>query len=97
MWWSSLIAALAALCASAAIAEIPLGERRSGYEQMSPATQLAEDGQTVVRLVAKPDRQENESQRPGATVVARVQCGRASLGYVWLHDLWDAVRSWLVF
>jgi hypothetical protein len=30
--------------------------------------------------------------RPGATVVARVHCGRRSLAYVWLHEFWEAVR-----
>ena len=31
----------------------------------------------------------------GAGVVARIDCGRRALGYVWLHDLIEAVRSWL--
>jgi len=29
--------------------------------------------------------------------VAKIACGRRSLGYVWLHELWDTVRGWLVF
>lgn len=65
-------------------------------EQVAPATQLDDSGQPVLRLVAVPERQAYAAERPGATVVARVQCGRASLGYVWLRDLWDTVRSWLV-
>jgi hypothetical protein len=31
------------------------------------------------------------------TVRARIACGRRSLGYVWLHDLWDAVRRLATF
>ncbi|NNJ28166.1 hypothetical protein LzC2_42780 [Planctomycetes bacterium LzC2] len=31
--------------------------------------------------------------RSGATVVARIRCGERSIGYVWLHDLIDAVRT----
>lgn len=31
--------------------------------------------------------------RPGATVVARIRCGERSVGYVWLHDLIDAIRT----
>ena len=32
-----------------------------------------------------------------ATVTAKIECGRRSLGYVWLHDLLDAIRSWVLF
>lgn len=31
--------------------------------------------------------------RPGAGVVAKIHCGRRSLGYVWFHDVWNRVRS----
>lgn len=70
--------------------------RTATVEQVSPATQLDDSGQPVLRLVAIPERQAYATERPGATVIARIQCGRASLGYVWLRDLWDTVRSWLV-
>ena len=33
----------------------------------------------------------------GASVRASIQCGRRSLGYVWLHDLYDTIRTWLFF
>jgi hypothetical protein len=33
----------------------------------------------------------------GAGVRASIQCGRRSLGYVWLHDLYDTIRTWLFF
>jgi multidrug efflux pump subunit AcrA (membrane-fusion protein) len=35
--------------------------------------------------------------RPGMNAQVRIRCGRRSLGYVWLHDVWDTVYSWLVF
>ncbi|MCI0491458.1 MAG: efflux RND transporter periplasmic adaptor subunit, partial [Planctomycetes bacterium] len=35
--------------------------------------------------------------RPGVSARARIACGRRSLGYVWFHDLWDAVVGWLRF
>ena len=35
--------------------------------------------------------------RPGMSAQARIHCGRRSLGYVWLHDIWETVYSWLVF
>jgi multidrug efflux pump subunit AcrA (membrane-fusion protein) len=38
-----------------------------------------------------------EQLRPGATVMARIHCGRRSLGYVWLHELWETIQSRLLF
>jgi hypothetical protein len=35
--------------------------------------------------------------RPGATVKARVHCGRAAIGYVWFHDLVNFVYSRVLF
>jgi hypothetical protein len=56
------------------------------------------DGRTlaapvVVRLIGTdiPD------PHAGAGVIARIHCGRRSIGYVWLHDLIDAVRTRLWF
>lgn len=47
-----------------------------------------EEGNTVLVKVAinRNDIDDNE-RRPGATVTAKVNCGRASIGYVWFHDL----------
>jgi multidrug efflux pump subunit AcrA (membrane-fusion protein) len=38
-----------------------------------------------------------EQLRPGATVVAKIHCGRRSLGYVWLHELWETIQSRVLF
>jgi multidrug efflux pump subunit AcrA (membrane-fusion protein) len=35
--------------------------------------------------------------RPGVSARAQIACGRRALGYVWLHDIWDAVVGWLRF
>jgi multidrug efflux pump subunit AcrA (membrane-fusion protein) len=35
--------------------------------------------------------------RPGITARAEIDCGRRALGYVWLHDIWDAALTWLRF
>jgi hypothetical protein len=35
--------------------------------------------------------------RPGATVVARIHCGRRALGYVWLHEVWEFIQSRVLF
>jgi hypothetical protein len=49
---------------------------------------------TVTALLDEPPAVESLA---GASVSARIQCGQRSLGYVWLHDLIDAVRSKLLF
>jgi multidrug efflux pump subunit AcrA (membrane-fusion protein) len=33
--------------------------------------------------------------RPGVSARAQIACGRKPLGYVWLHDIWDAAIEWL--
>jgi hypothetical protein len=38
-----------------------------------------------------------KGKRPGASAIAKVHCGRASLGYVWLHELFEAVQSRILF
>ncbi len=43
------------------------------------------------------DRAAVEQCTAGAGVRASIQCGRRSLGYVWLHDLYDTIRMWLFF
>lgn len=35
--------------------------------------------------------------RPGMEAKVRMLCGKESLGYVWLHDVWDNVYGWLAF
>jgi multidrug efflux pump subunit AcrA (membrane-fusion protein) len=35
--------------------------------------------------------------RPGVSARAQIACGRRSVGYVWLHDIWDAAIGWFRF
>ena len=43
------------------------------------------------------DESELPLARPGMNARVRILCGRRSIGYVWLHDIWETVVSWLVF
>ena len=43
------------------------------------------------------DEADRVPARPGMTAQAKIYCGRRSLGYVWLHDIWETVYGWLVF
>lgn len=57
---------------------------------------LASDGRErsggQVRVVVEFDSKQVAQLRPGATAIPRIHCGTQSLGYVWLHDLIDAIR-----
>jgi multidrug efflux pump subunit AcrA (membrane-fusion protein) len=56
-----------------------------------------EEGNTVkVRVAVNKDDLGNEP-RPGADVTAKVYVGRASIGYVWFHDLISFVQSKILF
>jgi hypothetical protein len=70
--------------------------RHGSVKSVASAAQLSESGQPAVRVTAALKEAHLPHLRPGATVVAKIHCGRRSLGYVWLHDPWDAVRSWLL-
>ena len=73
----------------------------SVYQGIIDKTALAaepdeKDGAFVLVRV-RFDRGQLPRLRPGATVVARIHCGRRSIGYVWLHDLWDAIQTRVLF
>ncbi|MCE9552522.1 MAG: HlyD family efflux transporter periplasmic adaptor subunit, partial [Planctomycetes bacterium] len=57
-----------------------------------------EEGNTVLATVTiDRDKIDPAELRPGASVSAKVHCGRRSLGFVWFHELIDAVRSKVLF
>lgn len=58
------------------------------------STELDAEQHSTVAAKVEFDRQAIEGLRPGATAVAKVHCGRRSLGFVWFHDLYDYLRSW---
>lgn len=50
-----------------------------------------------VRVEINVDEQSLPAARPDMQARVRINCGRRSLGYVWLHDTWDNIYSWLAF
>ncbi len=74
-------------------AEVFWGE----LDRVGVRTEVTEAEGAVVPAAVQIDREEIPELVPGAGVVARIQCGRRAIGYVWLHDLIDAARAWLVF
>ncbi len=70
----------------------PGNQQHGEIASISPATQLSVDGEPTVRVSVKLDADAKNTFRPGATVVARIHCGRRSLGYVWMHEIWETIR-----
>jgi hypothetical protein len=72
------------------------GSTHYGYvEDMQLAAEVrGEEGNTVlIKVAIKKDELQMEHVRPGASVTAKVECGRRSIGYVWFHDLIAFVRK----
>ena len=55
-----------------------------------------EDGNTVLVKV-EIDKEELPHLRPGASVSAKVDCGRAAIGYVYLHPVYEFIQSEILF
>jgi multidrug resistance efflux pump len=57
-----------------------------------------EQGNTVlVRVTIDPGRHEKEELGAGASVTARINCGKRPLGYVWFHDVLSFIQSQILF
>lgn len=51
----------------------------------------------TVRVEVAVDDASLPAARPEMQARVRVNCGRRSLGYVWLHGAWNNIYSWLTF
>jgi hypothetical protein len=76
------------------------GTRRKGdVKEIQQAAQVqGEEGNTVlIKVRMDKDEVAAEDLRPGASVTAKVYCGRRSLGYVWFHDLFGFIQTKFLF
>jgi biotin carboxyl carrier protein len=55
--------------------------------RVAQSTHLDENGESAVRMVVDLDENEISDHRHGAAVIAKIHCGRRSLGFVWFHEL----------
>lgn len=70
---------------------------RGMLEKISARSEVVGDDEATTRVLVSVSADAVQILRPGATVHARLDCGRRSLGYVWLHDLVETVRGWIFF
>ena len=66
-------------------------------DKIAMSTEPDAENNPTVRVHVNIDRSKVPHLRPGATVAARIHCGRRSIGYVWLHELFEAVQTRLLF
>lgn len=52
-------------------------------------------GEATVLVKAQVDGGSHPTKRAGASVVARIECGKRSVGFILFHRLWEAVRRQL--
>lgn len=60
-------------------------------------TQMHEEEGHTVRIRVAVDRDEIPDPRPGATVTAKVCCGRRAIGYAWFHEALEWVQANVLF
>lgn len=68
---------------------------------VSSAAPLAADGLEdavpPMRVRLALDGKPPAEARPGMAAAVQIDCGRRSIGYVWLHDVWATAYRWLTF
>jgi multidrug efflux pump subunit AcrA (membrane-fusion protein) len=79
------------------LATDPAREYPAVVERIADSVETAPDGESTVVVTVILERPDLATVRPGAGVTGRIHCGRRPLGYVWLHDLIDVIRSWIRF
>ena len=65
------------------------------------SAEITGEKESTVLIKVKVDTDELKNElpklRPGATVRARVRCGKRAIGYVWLHDAIAYLQSRIFF
>lgn len=70
---------------------------RGQIREISLSSELDEALRSYVRVVVAIDSNQVQHLRSGAAVSAKIRCGSKPIGYVWLRDLIDAIRSRILF
>jgi|GEM_PF-925783 len=70
---------------------------RGQVREVSLSSELDEALRSYVRVVVAIDSNQVKPLRPGAAVSTKIRCGSKPIGYVWLRDLIDAIRSRILF
>ena len=73
-------------------------EKYGEVQEIHEAAEVrGEEGNTILLRVKIDQKDIPAYSRPGATVTARIDCGKRPIGYVWFHDLIEFVQSRILF
>jgi hypothetical protein len=74
------------------------GETYTGViECIATATDMDHETRPSVLITVGFDQEQLSELRPGTTVFAKLHCGRRPIGYVWFRELFEVVRTRLLF
>jgi multidrug efflux pump subunit AcrA (membrane-fusion protein) len=79
------------------LAADPGARRRGRLQRVGARTEVSESDEAFVLSIVTVNRDEIPELVPGSEVTAKIHCGRRSLGYVWFHELWEAIQTWVLF
>ena len=74
------------------------GESREGrISEIDLSAEVRGDEGNTVLVKVEIDKEELPHVRPGASVSAKIYCGRAAIGYVYLHPVFEFIQSEILF
>jgi multidrug efflux pump subunit AcrA (membrane-fusion protein) len=79
------------------LASDPSRSYRGTIRDVAATTSLDDQIGISVMVTVAIDSSQLSNPHAGTTAITRIHCGRQPIGYVWLHDLIDAIRTRLLF
>jgi hypothetical protein len=75
----------------------PGNERQGTIREIAEGTEVHPEEGVIVKMKVDIVREDIGNPHPGATVTAKVYCGRKPLGYVWFHEAWEWFQGNILF
>ena len=79
------------------LATDPANTYRGKIQSVALGSETDENRQASVRVTVQVESDVLPQRRPGATVSAAIDCGRRPLVFVWFHDLWEMIQTYVLF
>ena len=79
------------------LASDPSRSYRGTIRNVAETTNVDDQIGISVMVTVDVDASQLSNPHAGTTAITRIHCGRQPIGYVWLHDLIDAIRTRLLF
>jgi hypothetical protein len=70
----------------------PQAEHTTTLASLGERTELDEHGKLTLSALADVPTDDTLPRRPGASVSAKIDCGRCTRAYAWFHGVWNELR-----